>query len=118
MLKHSIIHDKPCSDHEGTLYPNIKSMCAHWNIRPETYSRRITVYKMSQEEALTRPVKPNGGIVCYDHLGEKYYSMTSMCEQWGIPRKLYEYRVSHGWTQERALTTPPRSTKNKQPAKD
>ena len=55
MLKHSIIHDKPCSDHEGTLYPNIKSMCAHWNIRPETYSRRITVYKMSQEEALTRP---------------------------------------------------------------
>ena len=95
----------------------IKDMCAFWNIKYETFSRRIKVYNMSLEEALTKPVKHNGGIVCYDHLGEKYYSVTSMCEHWGIARKLYEYRISHGWSQEKALTTPPRC-QNKQPARD
>ena len=50
----------------------------------------------------------HGGIVCYDHLGEKYYSITSMCEHWGTARKVYEYRISHGWSQEKSLTTPPR----------
>ncbi len=118
MLKQCFIHDKPCSDHIGNIYPNIKSMCEYWKIRPETYSRRIHVYKMSQEEALTRPVKTNGGIIYYDHLGKKYYSITSMCIRWGIARKLYEYRVSRGWTLERALTTPPRATKKKEPPED
>ena len=101
-------HDKPCWDHMGNYFKNIKSMCKFWHIRYETFSRRITVYNMSLEEALTKPVKPNGGLVCYDHLGNKHYSRTAMCKYWGIPRKLYEYRITHGWTQEQALTTPPR----------
>lgn len=105
---HRISHDKPCSDHMGNVFGSIKAMCAFWHIRPETYSRRLTHYNMSVEEALALPVKPNGGIVCHDHLGEKYYSVTSMCKHWGIDRKVYEYRVSHGWGLEKALTQPPR----------
>ena len=103
-----ISHDQPSWDHKGNFFPTIRDMCAFWNIKYETFSRRIKVYNMSLEDALTKPVKYNGGIVCYDHLGEKYYSVTSMCEHWGIARKLYEYRISHGWSQEKALTTPPR----------
>ncbi len=109
-----IIHNKPCIDHCGNIFTSIKSMCKHWNIRPETYSRRINVYHMTQEEALTTPVRHNGGLICYDHCRTKFYSRTSMCKHWNIDRKLYEYRISHGWTLEQALTTPPRSitTKN------
>ena len=83
-------HDKPCCDHQGNIYGNIKSMCEFWHIKPETFSRRINVYGMTVEEALTRPVKPNGGVECIDHRGEKFYSVTSMCKYWGIDRKVYE----------------------------
>ena len=53
-------HDKPCSDHLGNIYGSIKAMCSFWHINPETFSRRLTVYNMTVEEALTRPVKHNG----------------------------------------------------------
>ena len=56
-------HDKPCFDHLGNIFGNIKSMCEFWHIRYAIYSRRVNVYKMSVEEALTRPVKPNAGLV-------------------------------------------------------
>ncbi len=79
-------------------------------------SRRVIVYNMSVEEALTRPVKPNAGLICYDHLGGKFYSITTMCQHWGVARKVYMYRVSHGWSIEKALTTPSRQSKKKKPA--
>ncbi len=113
-----ISHDQPSWDHKGNFFPTIKDMCMFWGIKYETFSRRIKVYNMSLEEALTRPVKSNGGVTCHDHLGEKYYSVTSMCDRWGIDRKVYEYRISHGWSQEKALTTPPRKQKTKKPARD
>ena len=109
------INDKPCSDHEGNIFRNIKSMCKHWGIRPATFSRRITVYNMTVEDALTLPVKPNGGLICYDHQGEKFYSITSMCKHWGVERKVYMYRVTHGWTIEDALTTPPHTGHKNKP---
>ena len=101
-------HDKPCKDHLGNDYPNIKAMCIRWNIQPETYTRRRNVYGMSVEEALTRPVKHNGGQRCSDHTGKKFRSLTSMCRKWNIDRKLFEYRVSRGWSIEDALTRPRR----------
>ena len=73
---------------------------------------------MTQEEALSTPVNHNGGLLCYDHLGTKFYSITSMCAHWSIDRKLYEYRISHGWTLEQALTTPPRPIAIKKPAEE
>ena len=27
------VHDKPCRDHQGNEYPNIKAMCERWGIR-------------------------------------------------------------------------------------
>ena len=57
---------KKCTDHLGNEFPSIKEMCSHWGIQPETYTRRIKVYHLSVEEALTRPVKPNGGQSCRD----------------------------------------------------
>ncbi len=106
--KRGFSHDKPCTDHLGNKYRNIKSMCRKYDIEPETYTRRITVYHMTVEKALTTPVKPNGGLECRDHNGRLFKSRTSMCEYWNIDRKLFEYRISHGWSLEEALTKPPR----------
>ena len=104
MKKTGYYHDKPCKDHKGNSYPNIKAMCSFWGILPETYTRRINVYGLSTEEALTRPVKHNGGLRCSDHTGRKYRSRSMMCRYWNIDRKLFEYRLSHGWSLEDALT--------------
>lgn len=101
-------HDKPCTDHLGNRYPNIQTMCRKYGINPETYTRRITVYHMSIEEALTTPVKPNGGQSCRDHNGRLFKSRSAMCRYWNIDRKLFEYRISHGWSLEDALTKPRR----------
>ena len=99
--------NKPCQDHLGNQYSSIKEMCEYYNIVPETFRRRLRVFHLSLEEALTQPVKPNGGNRCKDHLGHIYKSKSKMCEHYNISRKLFEYRINHGYTLEEALTLPP-----------
>ena len=67
---------------------------------------------MSVEEALTHPVKPNGGQACSDHEGTRFRSWSLMCEYWHIDRKLFEYRISHGWSLEDAITRPRRGARS------
>ncbi|SCY10850.1 hypothetical protein [Butyrivibrio sp. INlla14] len=109
------VREKPCEDHLGNKYCSIRDMCLVYGISPETYTRRINVYHMTVEEALTRPVKHNGGIRCQDHNGKYYRSRTQMCKSYGIDRKLFEYRISNGWSLEDALTKPSRTLKAVQP---
>lgn len=40
-----------------------------------------------------------------DHLGQEFKSQNDMCRYWGVAPSLYIYRIKHGWTKERALTT-------------
>ena len=108
MIRDYFDHTKVVADHLGNEYPSIKAMCAHWNIEPETYNRRRKVYDMTLKEALTTPVKPNGGKACYDHNGVRYRSRSVMCRKYNIERKVFEYRISHGWDLEDALTKPVR----------
>ena len=78
------------------------------NTAGDIYKTHQGVYHLSIEEALTRPVKPNGGQACRDHQGTRFRSRTLMCEHWNMDRKLFEYRISHGWSLEDALTKPRR----------
>lgn len=98
--------NKPCQDRLGNHYSSIKEMCAYYNIVPETLNRRMRVFHLSLKEALTQPVKPNGGKHCKDHLGHIYKSKSKMCEHYNISRKLFEYRINHGYTLKEALTLP------------
>ncbi len=107
-------HSKVVADHQGNEYPTIKAMCARWGVEPETYTRRRKVYGMTLKEALTTPVKPNGGKACYDHNGVRYRSRSVMCRKYNIERKVFEYRISHGWDLEDALTRPSRPIKKTQ----
>ena len=79
-------------------------MCSEYDINPETYTRRINVYKWDIEKALTTPAKPTGGQYCYDHQGTRFKSESLMCKHWNIDRKTYHYRISKGLSVEKALT--------------
>lgn len=41
-----------------------------------------------------------------DHEGNSFRSITAMCKHWGISRSTYDYRLAHGWSVEKTLTTP------------
>ena len=92
-------------DHLGTEFNSIESMCSFWNIADSTYRMRIKK-GWSQEEALTdkKRVRLSKNKV-YDHLGNKFNSIRSMCNHWNIYESLYRHRIKQlGWSQEEALT--------------
>lgn len=103
-MKQPFNHEKPQIDHNGKAYSSITEMCNTYNIKLETYQRRIKVYHWSVEKALTTPVKKNGGQYCYDHNGRRFKSESLMCQYWGIDRKTYKYRRSKGLSIEESLT--------------
>ena len=42
---------------------------------------------------------------CYDHLGNKFKSLTDLCKAYNITRYNYRDRKNQGWTLEEILTT-------------
>ena len=50
------------------------------------------------------------GKECRDHLGNKYPTISKMCESYNIPVATYESRIGNSWSLEKALTTPLRRT--------
>ena len=44
------------------------------------------------------------GTECYDHLGNKYNSITSMCKAYGVNKTTFKFRISQGASIEEALT--------------
>lgn len=48
-----------------------------------------------------------------DHTGKEYPTIRAMCKAWGITYSRYVYRISHGWSIEKALTAPVDSSKNR-----
>lgn len=46
---------------------------------------------------------------CTDHIGRRFNSLVEMCNSYKIPCDTYLQRMSRGWSQEKALTTPPRA---------
>jgi len=104
MKKQGYNHKKPCKDHLGKRYSSLSEMCKAYDIKVDTFQRRINVYEWTIEDALTTPVKANGGQYCYDHQGRRFKSEALMCRHWGTNRKTYRYRIQQGLTVEEALT--------------
>jgi len=104
MKKTGYNHKQACKDHLGNKYNSLSEMCAQYNIKPETFQRRIKVYGWPLDKSLTEPVKANGGQFCYDHEGTQFKSESLMCIHWGINRKTFRYRINQGLSIEDALT--------------
>lgn len=69
-------YNQPHYDHEGTKFNTLKDMCKHYGISKSNYLMRLR-NGWSVKNALTTPVR---GQSCVDHEGEKFPSMTKMCE--------------------------------------
>lgn len=87
------------TDHLGQEFPNITAMCRHWNIRPDTFTKRITDYGWTLEKALTTP----GTKTYTDHKGNTFNSLNAMCEYWGINYSTYKNRIENDYSLEEAL---------------
>lgn len=58
MKKQGYNHKKPCKDHLGKRYSSLSEMCKAYDIKVDTFQRRINVYEWTVEEALTREAHP------------------------------------------------------------
>lgn len=63
---------------------------------------RVRKYNISPLEA----IKPEYGVVTYDHKGNIFKNQEEMCKHWGLSKSLYKQRIKDGMTKEEALTTP------------
>lgn len=111
---------KPTTDHLGNVFPRIKDMCEFWKISYSVYHKRINE-GMSQKDALETKIQKNNicniqnnkNTTTFDHCGNKFTSLTTMCNYWNKTSITYNSRINKGWTQENALTIPTKN-KNKQ----
>lgn len=104
-----------CKDHLGNEFPSVVDMCRFHKIKPMTFKTRMK-NGWTLKKALTEPLvtKPGTPISCEDHLGNGFRSVNAMCAYYGIPPSRYRNRISSGWTQEDALTTPVEDISSKQ----
>ena len=81
-------------------------MCEHYGIDSSNFRSRLRK-KWSLEKALTTPIKESkNGKKYYDHLGNEYSSLKSMCKAWNIQVHNYTGRMNNNWSLEATLTTP------------
>lgn len=106
---------KTFTDHKGNKFKTFGNMCKYWKMPDSTVQNRLYKLNYTLERALTEPTKTQNrvGKTCYDHKGNMYESIATMCCAYGIPRNVYHRRRKDGWDLEKSLTTPP-SRKNGQ----
>lgn len=93
----------------GETYTRLREMCTAYGIDKGTYRARRNS-GMSHESALTYtkgkkyPNTVVRGIQSYDHLGNKFESISIMCLRYGISIGILKNRLKMGWSLADALT--------------
>ncbi len=95
-----------CTDHLGKVYASKTAMCNAYGIKLYTLINRmnrgmdletaLTTKVTKQEQRYRGPFK--------DHLGNEFETLTKLCNHWGISVSMYQGRIRHGMSVERALT--------------
>ncbi len=103
-------HKKKHSDEKKVVrdflersYDSEEEMCDHFKVSVQTFHDRLAAGR-SLEYALTgkeRPIEERT-----DHEGKVWLSKELMCKAYNIDPKIYDYRLSLGWSKKKALTEP------------
>ena len=102
------------TDHKGNEFPSFSAMCRHYNLPTSTVNNRL-LRNWTLEQALTVDnshnnackVIPKNNKYVYDHLGNRYNTISEMAEHYGITDKIYWGRKRQcKWPLEKILTTP------------
>lgn len=108
-IKEILEPEKKVEDHEGNKFLTIGEMCRYWNVSETAYYKRIN-NGWSLKDALVgrdcnKVPHKNNSIKCEDHKGNKFASISEMCDYWNISTGTYYGRIKDGWTKEEALST-------------
>lgn len=96
-------HGGEAEDHLGNRYNSIYEMCTVYEISRDVFKQRIKT-GWTVKRALTTPVTAACGIICTDHLGREYSSVSAMAQEYGIRRQTLISRLKNGWSLADALT--------------
>lgn len=92
-------------DHLGNKFRSETDMCKHYGVQVCTFRKRRAKGN-SLEVSLYNGNLTKTGKIYYDHLGNSYFSLKSLCETYNISTCTYLSRVKTGWSIEKALTVP------------
>ncbi len=98
-------------DYNGKEFESITELCQFYNISKSTYRSRIkngwppkcALLVPVTDKYKTRSIK--------DHLGNKFKNLKDMLIFYNISVSAYQYRITHGWSLEKTLTTPVKKEK-------
>ena len=95
-------------DHLGNRYKTVQEMCKVYGVSTNAYLYRLKA-GYTKKEALTGDINNNSNKAntvnkkVYDHLGNKFNSITEMCTHYGIKSDTFYARLRCGDTLEQAL---------------
>lgn len=113
-------------DHLGVRYETLSDMARAWKINFFTLRMRLVEKKWDVEKALTQPTQNSGkkspeyktkeqraeehkkyfeSLVCKDHEGVEYPSITAMCAAWGVRMSTFLTRKAKGYPLELCLSS-------------
>lgn len=104
---------KIVKDHLGNTFNTVGEMCKAHGVSTYTfYHRREAGKSLSEQLTPGRLILGYKGVTSYDHLGNKFRSISAMCREYNIERVVYLARIRNGWDKERALLTPVKHQSN------
>lgn len=84
-------------DHLGNEFENEKLMCRYHHIHYSDYKVLRRFGKSITQILTSENLKyKTNGVDCTDHIGNKFNTITTMCEYWGIPTATYYKEFNRG----------------------
>lgn len=104
---------------DDRLFGTYMELSMEYDISEQTIKERLRS-GWSLYDAVHRPIDGRGkpGIICVDHLGNEYSSITDMLLHYKISSSCYYKRLAKGYSLEKILTTPMKVYMTNKPKKD
>ena len=82
-----------CKDHKDNEFPSVRAMCKYYGINDSVYYARLK-QGYTLEQALTGSgLKQTASIICKDHNGMEFPSISAMCKYHGVTTASYYTRL-------------------------
>ena len=106
---------KTIVDYNGNIFDSVKDMCEYHGVKRSTYYYRKEKLVSNIKESNPRILLKRKCII-EDHNGKRFKSYSDMARYYNIDRQTLDRRLNTGgWSMEKALTTPIRKYKCKNP---
>lgn len=101
----SLLSKRDTIEFDGKVYKHLSDLARDYEINPSYLSNRL-----SKGLTLNNIIPAYSRKRISDHLGNRYRILEDMLNYWGISFKAYKKRKERGWSLEKILTTPIKTT--------